>query len=144
MDENTVSHHELHILKRHGFYGTIPPVMSIVRGTSAQASANFSTPFWRADRPYRVLGGFVRWEVAALDGSLNFVKVPSGTATASGTSILASLVDLDRPANTDVAIVLSSVMGDLFLNTGDSLSQIATGTLVNHVGNTSSILLEAI
>lgn len=132
---------EIYLFRERGYFGVIPPVMGIVRATDAQTSARFTTPFFRADRPYRVVHGYVRQEVAAADGSLNIVKVPSGTAPASGTSLLASTVNLTTAANTDTEVALAA---DTKLATGDGIAMIASGTLANLQGVTAALTLEAI
>lgn len=135
---------ELRILKRRGFYGHVLPVMSIIRGTTATSSANFSTPFFRADRPYAVVEVKERHETAATDGSVMLRKVPSGTAPASGTAVLASSISLAATANTDQTGLLSSTESNRTLAEGDSLALEATGLLTSCAGVTFSVMLKSI
>lgn len=135
---------ELRILKRRGFYGHALPVMSIIRGTSATSSANFSTPFFRADRPYAVVEVKERHETAATDGAVMLRKVPSGTAPASGTAVLASSISLAATANTDQTGQLSATESARTLAEGDSLSLEATGLLTSCAGVTFSVMLKSI
>ena len=78
---------EIYLYRERGYFGVIPPVMGIVRATDAQTSANFTTPFFRADRPYRVVHGYVRQEVAAaelgVEGRGVHVVLPSACWIAS-------------------------------------------------------------
>lgn len=135
---------EIRLLKRFGYFGTVFPVMSIIRGTDAQASANFSTPFFIADRPYEVLGFRSRWEVAATDGSVKLKKVPNGTAPASGSDILAAAIALTGTANTYVDGVVTGTRADRRLLTGEALSLEALGLLTSLQGFTGAVYLEAI
>lgn len=135
---------QLIIRKQGGFFGTIPPVMAIIRGTDAQASANFTTPFFIADRPYEALIVTERHEVAATDGSVDVRKAPSGTAPSSGTSILNSAMNLTTIANTNQTATLSGTLSNRRLDKGDSLVLVATGLLTSLQGETVSVLLKAI
>lgn len=135
---------ELRILKREGFFGSIPPVMAILRGTTPQSSANFSTPFFTADRTYEVLGANERHEVAATDGSVDIVKVASGVAPSSGTTVLASALPLTGTANTNQTAIVSAVDGNKILNKDESLALNATGLLTSLQGETIAVFLKAI
>lgn len=135
---------ELRILKRNGFFGTITPVMSIIRGSDAQASINFSTPFFIADRDYEVLAVTERHEVAASDGSFTVRKVPSGTAPASGTALLSSQASLTGTANTNQSTVLTGTLENRRIASGDSLALEANGLLTSLSGVSVSVLLKAI
>ncbi len=135
---------ELRILKRNGFFGTIPPVILRIAGADAQSSAMFSTPFFVADRDYEVVEVKERHEVAATDGSLDILKVPDGTAPTSGTSVLASALALTGTANTLQSGVVATSDGARTLKEGDTLAGRATGLLTSLVGETVYIQLRAI
>lgn len=143
MDE-IKTYDEIYVLKDSGYFGVIPPVMSMVRGTSAQSSANFTTAFFTADRPYQVIRGRVRTDVAATDGTMDIRKVASGVDAASGTSILASSVNLTSTANTNQDIVLSGTLGNTRIDRGDSLCLVASGLLTNLQGVSTSLILKAV
>lgn len=135
---------ELRVLKETGFFGVVPPVMFIIRGTDAQASINFTTPFFIADRSYEVLGCRERQEVAATDGTLDVLRIPSGTAPASGTSVLASTINLTTTADTIQTPQIAATLANRRLDRGDSLTLKANGLLTSLVGVSGSITLRAI
>ena len=144
-DSNRLSEvDEIRILKRRGYFGHVIPVMSVIRGADATSSANFSTPFFRADRFYEVVEVSERHETAATDGAVNLRKVPSGTAPASGTAVLDSTISLAATANTDQAGTLASDLNSRRLSPGDSLSLEATGLLTSCAGVTVSVMLKSI
>ena len=130
----------LNIRRRFGYYGSIVPVMAIIRGADAQASVNFTTPFFRADRAYELLDVYERHEVAATDGTFTLNKVPSGTAPSAGTALLAAALSLTTTANTDQRGVVSTKL----ISTGDSLAIVPSGLLTSLIGVTVSVLLRAI
>jgi len=137
---------ELRILKERGFYGITLPVVTSIPGTQAQTAANFTAPFFIANRPYQVLYATERHETAGTSGSavtMQLAKVPSGTAPASGTNILKTAIDLKATANVNQLPV--PVVGSAsILNPGDALSLITTGTLTSLAGVTVSVLLKAV
>jgi len=74
---------QLIINKQEGFYGVTKPVTVRIPDTMAATAANYTTPFFIADRTYEILSAVERHEVAGSDGSavtLTVEKVPSGTA----------------------------------------------------------------
>lgn len=140
--ENSRELDELRLRKRAGFHGFIPPILSIIRGADAQASVNFSTPFFVADRPYEVYGFSERHEVAATDGAIMLRRVPNGTAPASGTAVLSSSVSLAAAANTlqEGEIIRTAAK----LAKDEALSLEATGLLTSLQGVTAVVFLKAI
>ena len=138
---------EIRIRKRDGFFGVTLPVMAVLRGTAAQTAANFTAPFFIAQRDYEVIEIAERHETAGGDAgavTLDVYRVPSGTAPASGTTVLASTVNLKATANTVQYGTLTATLANRVLNDGESLSLISSGTLTSLVGVTVSILLKAI
>lgn len=136
---------DLTIRKNRGFFGVTLPVMTRVEGATAQTAANFTTPFFIANRPYQILEVIERHETAGTDGSAVTVMVKktlSGTAPASGTDILTAGLSLKATANTNQSGVISRAADTLAY--GDSLTLVSTGTLTNLVGVTVYVLLKAI
>lgn len=135
---------EIHILKDSGYFGVFPPVMTIIRGVDAQASVNFTTSFFVADRSCEVVRVKERHEVAAGDGSLDVRKTPSGTSAASSTSILSGNMNLTTVADTNQTATLSGTTGNTRLAPGDALTMVANGTLVNLQGVTVQVIVKTI
>lgn len=78
-----VSVDTLSIMKQRGFSGVTKPVCYTIPGTSAATAANYTAPFFIADRPYLVLACTERHETLGTSGgavTLMLKKVPSGTA----------------------------------------------------------------
>lgn len=135
---------DLSVIKTRGFYGVTLPIIVRIEGSSAQTAANFTTPFFIANRSYLVLEITERHETAGTDGgsvTLMLKKVPSGTAPASGTDMLSAGMSLKTTANTNQNGTIGTVKT---VSDGDSLSLVTTGTLTDLVGVTVSILLKAI
>lgn len=118
--------------------------MSIIRGTDAQTSAKFTPVFFTADRDYEVVEVKERHTVAPTDGSVDVVKVASGTAAASGTSVLASTLPLTGTADTLQTGQISQVDGNRTLHLNDSLALNATGLLTSLQGVSIIVYLRAI
>lgn len=135
---------ELRVLKRGGFYYHPPAVMSIIRGTDAQTSANFAPVFFTADRDYEVVEVKERHTVAASDGSVDVVKVASGVAAENGTTTLVSALPLTGTANTIQTAQISQVDGNRLLHIDDSLALNATGLLTSLQGVSVIVYLRAV
>lgn len=137
---------ELRILKTHGYFGCTLPVAVRIPGADAATAANYLTPFFIAQRTYEVVEVTERHEAAGTDlGAVTVMlnKVPSGTAPASGTSILSAGINLKATADTNQSgtVIKTSVRR---LVTGDALCLETTGTLMSVSGVTVSVLLKAI
>jgi len=135
---------DLTIIKPRGFFGVTLPIMHTITGANAQTAANFTAPFFIANRPYLILEVIERHETAGSDGgvvTLMLKRVPSGTAPASGTDILSAGISLKATANTNQVGTIGQVKT---LQSGDSLSLVTTGTLTALVGVTVYVLLKAI
>jgi hypothetical protein len=142
---------QLIINKQEGFYGVTKPVTVRIPDTDAATAANYTTPFFIADRTYEILSAVERHEVAGSSGSavtLTVEKVPSGTAPGSGTVVLASTFDLKGTANTNQeAVVLQTYSGSVpvrRLSRGDALTLKTSGTLTAVDGVCVSVLLRSI
>lgn len=137
---------ELRVLKDGGFFGVAKPVMFRIYDTTAQTAANWTTPFFIADRSYYLLSVTERHEVAGSDGNpvtVMLKKVPSGTAPASGTDMLSAGMSLKTTANTNQEGSLSTVFGARTIDTGEALAFITTGTLTALDGVTISVVLRS-
>lgn len=138
---------EIRVLKRNGYRGTVVPVSYQIPGTQAQTAANFTTPFFVADRNYEVIEFAERHQVAGSDGSpvtIMLNKVPSGTAPASGTNVLTATLSLKTTADTIQYGTITTTLPNFTLARGDSLSVVSAGTLTALQGVTVSVLLKAI
>jgi hypothetical protein len=97
-------------------------------------ATSVSKVFYVAPRPMLVMTATLRVEVAGTNGSAvtaMLVKVPSGTAVASGTDLLTAAFDLKGTAATNQTGVLVASSPTLALNRGDSLGIVFTGTLTS-------------
>ena len=131
-----------------GFYGVTKPVMFRLPGSLAFTSYDcFSTPFFTADRPYRVVSVIERHERASTDGSARYLmlkRVPSGTAPGSGISVLTANLDLWYAADTNQKGAIDPKNDTL--QTGDSLSVILTAYAppTNLLGVSVAVLLRSL
>lgn len=138
---------ELRILKRNGFRGVLIPVVYTIPGTQAQTAANFTAPFFYADRNYEVVEFRERHEVAGGDaGAVTIMlnKVPDGTAPASGTNVLTTTLSLKTTANTWQSGIITSTLPNFVLSSGNALSVITSGTLTSLQGVTVAVILKAL
>lgn len=111
-------------------------------GSGPQVSTEYtassvSKVFFTAQRPMRVYRTTLRVEVAGTNGSAvtaTLVKVPSGTAVASGTDLLTAEFNLKGTAATVQTGTLVTSSTALNLNQGDSLGIKFTGTLTDATG----------
>jgi len=86
--------------------------------------------FFVADRPYKVVAITARPLVVGSDGSAvtaEIRKVPSGTATASGTVLHSGTYDLKGTINTNQSLTLVTTSA-VRLAAGDALAFDVTGT----------------
>jgi hypothetical protein len=105
--------------------------------TAPLLAANVDNYVYTFSRPGKIVDARINLTVAGSDGgavTLNIRKCAAGTAPASGTSVLASTVDLKSTAATPVAATLSSTSSVLLFEAGDSVSFDYTGTLTALVG----------
>ena len=141
----------LTIDQQEGFRGVTQPVSVCIFGTNAATAANYTAPFFIADRPYEVLWSMERHETAGTSGSAVTVmlkKVPSGTAPASGVDVWTAGLSLKATINTNQQAVISqnrtTAIYNRRLSRGDSLSLVTTGTLTAVAGVTVSVLLRSL
>lgn len=100
--------------------------------------------FFVASRAYQVQSIIVRPLVVGSDGgavTAQIRKVPSGTATASGTVLHASTADLKGTINTNQSLTLSATADDILLASGDALGIDTEGTTTAARGVVSVLLL---
>lgn len=111
-----------------------------VPGTLAATSGNYGYVLTARTVALQVIGVGEKHETAGTDAgsvTLDVLKVPDGTAIASGTSILASTFNLKSTANTWVfkqGADLSTVKFIRYLEAGESLALKITGTLTSLTG----------
>lgn len=101
-------------------------------------AANVDNYVYTFSRPGKIVDARINLTVAGSDGgavTLNIRKCASGTAPASGTSVLASTLNLKSTAATPVAGTLSATQSALLFEAGDSVSFDYTGTLTDLVGS---------
>lgn len=118
-----------------------------VPSDTAQAAANFTTPFFIAESAYEVVDVKERHEQAGNDAgavTLMLKKVPSGTAPASGTNTLSAGINLKATADTNQSGSLSATTANKQLAVGDALSLVSTGVLTNLLGVTVTVTLRRI
>jgi hypothetical protein len=136
---------EIRILKERGFYGVTLPVELRVKGGEAGYPENYTTPFFTANRTYMIVSVIARWEVKCdVACTLQIMKVPNGTAPASGTALLATAFNLTGTANTNNIGTLVTTAGVNQIVAGESLSGLTTGGFTSLAGVSVSVLLKAI
>jgi hypothetical protein len=143
-NEEIFNRGEIRLVKDDGFYGVTKPVMFRLYDTTAQTAANWTAPFFIADRPYYILSVTERHGTAATNADTAMLNVvPSGTAPSSGTNALSTGLLLNTTANTNQSGSLSTVSKARTLNRGDSLALVTTGTLAALKGVTISVVLRS-
>ncbi len=113
---------------------------TFVYGEATALDAAFAT----VSRAYQVQSITVRPLVVGSDGgavTAQIRKVPSGTATASGTVLHSGTADLKGTINTNQSLTLSTTAADILLAAGDSLAIDVTGTTTAARGVVSVLLL---
>lgn len=102
--------------------------MNSVAGATAE---DFGSRFFYAYDAMRVVHVMATWQTAgsSTTASLDVVKVTNGQAKASGTSVLAAVIDASTAANTNNVPTLSATAANRVLAAGDTLSVIGAGTL---------------
>jgi len=119
------------IENKDGFYFTFR-----LGGTNAQTSGNYGYVF-TARNPVEILRVAEVHETAGTDAGsvvLDVLKVPSGTAIGSGTSMLASTFDLKSTADTPVIKEGTALSAYRRLKENESLALKTTGTLTSLAG----------
>lgn len=141
----------IRISQQNGFLGVTKPVTVRIFGTNAATAANYTAPFFIADRSYEVLSVTERHETAGSAGgsvTLMVKKVASGTAPASGVDVLSAGIDLKATANTNQSgTIIQTRTSNVYnktLTSGDALALVTTGTLTSVAGVTVSVLLRSL
>jgi len=141
----------IRVSQQTGFLGVTKPITVMIPGTSAATAANYTAPFFIAERSYEVLWCMERHETAGSAGgsvTVMLKKVPSGTAPASGIDVLTAGINLKATANTNqegtISQARTSSIYNRRLSTGDALSLVTTGTLTSVAGVTVSVLLRSL
>jgi len=131
-----------------GTIAVVPKTQLAVFNTLAGAAAgDYDGLFFIADAPYQVTAVVERHAVAGNDAgavTLMVKKVPSGTAKAAGTDVLASGINLKATADTNQAGTLHGTAANLQLAIGDALGVVPTGTLTTLDGVTVRVSLTRI
>lgn len=142
---------KIKVEQQEGFLGVTKPVTVRIPDTTAATAANYTAPFFIAERPYEVLWCMERHETAGSAGgsvTVMLKKVPSGTAPASGIDVLTAGLNLKATANTNqegaISQARTSSIYNRRLSTGDALSLVTTGTLTSVAGVTVSVLLRSL
>lgn len=120
------------------------PINTTISDVSAATAANYGTFFVCPFHNAIVWKIYERHETAGTDvGSvtLDIEKLPSGTAEGSGTSVLASTINLKATAATYQGATRSATIANTQLTTGDSLALKTSGTLTSVNNVTITILL---
>lgn len=114
--------------------GVISPrfIHATVNIPAGAAAADYDGLFFIADAAYEVVAVRERHGVAGNDAgavTLMVNKVPSGTAKAAGTAVLAAGIDLKAAADTNQSPALHATVANTQLAAGDALGIVPTGTL---------------
>jgi hypothetical protein len=79
--QGTQEVHELRILKRYGFFGTVIPITKWIDGPVNTVLTYHEAPFFIADRSYEVIEGMERHSAAAAAACyIDVLRVPNGVA----------------------------------------------------------------
>jgi len=131
-----------------GTISVVPKTQLAKFNTPAGATAtDYDGLFFIADAAYQVTAVIERHAVIGSDAgavTLMVKKVPSGTAKAAGTDVLASGINLKAAADTNQAGTLHGTAGNLNLAIGDALGVVPTGTLTAVDGVTVRVSLTRI
>ena len=141
----------LRISQQNGFLGVTKPVTVRIFGTNAATAANYTAPFFIADRSYEIISVTERHETAGSSGGAVTVmvkKVASGTAPASGVDVLSAGISLKATANTNQSgTIIQTRTSNVYnrtLTSGDALALVTTGTLTSVAGVTVAVLLRSL
>lgn len=108
----------------------------LIAGTAAATAADYGAIF-QADHAMELIEFVERHEVAGSDAdavTLMLAKVPSGTAKAAGTDMLAAGLNLKAVADTNQVATLHATAGNRQLADGDAIALVPTGTLTAVAG----------
>ena len=137
----------IRVLRRNGFFGITLPVMYVLPGITPQTSANYTAPFFRANRTYQVIEASMRFEHEETNvGTVDIFKIASGVAPASGTSILTAPISVAGTKNVDTPGIISTVSGVAIIPAGTCLclKPKTSPSMLDITGLTVYVLLKAI
>lgn len=130
-----------------GFVIPIRAIQATAVIPAGAAATDYDGLFFIANAAYEVTTVYERHQTAGSDAgavTLMVQKVPSGTAKASGTDILASGINLKATADTNQTGTLHATAANYQLAAGDGLGLVTTGTLTAVDGVTVTVWLKRI
>lgn len=125
----------------------VPPRVYVSQFIAAgAAAADYDGLMFIADRAYEVVQVRERHQTAgsSTTASVNVKKVPSGTAKASGTDIIAAVIDLSTTADTNQTPALHATVGNRQLAAGNAIGLVGAGTMTAVDGVTVQVVLKPI
>jgi hypothetical protein len=121
-------------------------VIFSIAGSGAATAANYTVPLFpmntNSTHSMVVVGVNVRYTTASSSGTLNLVRCGAGVVVGSGTSVLASTIDLAQTAENVYAGTLATDFNARIVRPGDALYLVAAGTLTNLAGISIRIVLQ--
>jgi hypothetical protein len=120
------------------------PTLIVYFNTAAGAAAgDYEGRFFIAPFPCEVIEVREQHRVAgsSTTASVNVLKVPSGTAAASGTAVIAAVMDVSTVADTVKIPALHATLANRRLAESDSLALVGAGTLTAVDGLTVQVVL---
>lgn len=105
-----------------------------VSHSAAAAADVVNQAVFVADRDYVLVGVRAIWETASTSGTLQITKATGTTACGSGTSLMASTINLAGTANTVNTGTLTATAANLLIASGNRLCLSVGGTLTNQAG----------
>ena len=137
---------ELRIVKPIGFRGITLPIMVVLKNAEPQTAANYTTPFFIANRNYTIFEVKERHQTAGSDAgavTLQIEKLANGVAPGSGVNCLTAGFNLKATANTLQTGAIVATAGQ-YIEKGQALTLKSSGTLDSVVGVTVHVLLKAV
>lgn len=113
---------------------------TVLQGATPATAANYDV-FWTAPYGVTVTGIVIRFGTASASGTVDVRKAASGTAFASGTSLLSAPASTAGTINTNLTATLTGTAANLNLNAGDSLGLVSGGTLTSLANLSITILM---
>lgn len=125
-------------------YGTDPEIVVTQFVIAGAAAADYDG--------FMLIGNGETWEVVRVDeahqtagsatsASVDVRKITDGQAKASGTSVLAAVIDLSQAANTRQTPALNATLANRRLAASDRLGLVGAGTLTAVDGVTVQVVL---
>lgn len=131
-----------------GNYGGMFSITVRIPDSAAASAANYTTPFFIADRQYEIIDVFERHETASGAGVVDVLIVPSGTvpSLAAALTVLEAGLDLTTAANTNQRGTLrrrEASSARSILARGDALALVTTGVIAALRGIAVTVILKA-